>query len=211
MSLNSIIPTIKDSMFYYAYYKDYYDTKDSINNEEIEYLKEIFDKSKFIYSDKRKYLVINPRTIGDEIIRVYGYKEDTVKNLFKLYNDLPANVNYEPKWKIENSYIIVHGDYHNGLSRVSDFYSYDYIYGIKKDSLVILDSIISRHRENKFKDIGDKTILVGSYATAINWKFISKDCILKEIQSGEVNPLPRTDTIIFKPNSKKSIEKKCFN
>lgn len=53
--------------------------------------------------------------------------------------------------------------------------------------------------------------LITTKANIINWKFISNDCILKEIQSGEVVPLIKIDSIVFKHNSKKSKETKCFN
>lgn len=213
MDLNEIIPTLKDSAYYYAYYKDYFTDKDTFDADIKEFIKSKFDKSKFIYSNKKKYLVIETRTIPEDndLIRVYGYKKDTLRELFNLH-PREINTNYEYNFEIYNSYIIVHGVDANGDFGVGDYYyySYDYIYGFKKNSLIILDSIVSKHRENEYKNVGMSTILNKSKGSIINWKFISKNCILKEYESGEVYPEHRTDTIIFKPNSKRHSEKKCF-
>jgi hypothetical protein len=211
IELNKIIPDLKDSAYYYAYCKDYYKTTDIIDNEELGYIKERVDKSKFIYHSNKKYLIIYPRTIGDEMVRIYGCKRDTLRNLLNLPFG-KINSNYEYHFKTQNSYIIITGVDANGDFGVGDYYfdSYDYIYGFKKDSLILLDSIVSKHRENEYKNVGMSTILSKSKGSIINWKFISKNCILKEYESGEVYPEHRTDTIIFKPNSKKHSEKKCF-
>jgi hypothetical protein len=210
VELNKIIPVLKDSAYYYSYYKDFYNTKDTIDHEELGYIKVCIDKSKFIYHNNKKYLIINPRTIGEEVIRIYGYKKNRVKNITAIKTDFPTNTNYECKWNTNNSYIIVQGNYHNGLSSLSEFFSYNYIYGFKNNNVIIMDSITTKHRVNNFKYTGTETIAVNSTATVVNWKFISKNCILKEYESGEVFTEPRTDSIIFKPNSKKHSEKKCF-
>ncbi|KQB37497.1 hypothetical protein RC62_2663 [Flavobacterium aquidurense] len=148
----------------------------------------------------------------DAIISVFGEKKGIVKKIFGIFPH-EFSEKYGFDWNIYEQYIIVHTGVYNGNNFGPGFMfdSYDYIYGFKKDSLVVLDSIISRHRENKLVDIGKKTIISSSKATVINWKFIANDCILKEIQSGAVVPLMKIDSIVFKPNSKKSTERKCFN
>lgn len=212
IDLNQIIPTLKDSAYYYAYYKDWFSNHDTNDKSRIEYLKKIFDKSKFIFFKNNKYLVIATPMPEDAIICVFGEEKGIVKKVFKIFPH-EFSEKYGFDWNIYNQYIIVHTGVYNGNNFGPGFMfdSYDYIYGFKKDSLVVLDSIISRHRENKLVDIGQKTIIASSKATIINWKFISKGCILKEIQSGEVVPLIKIDSIVFKSNSNKSKETKCFN
>jgi hypothetical protein len=209
IELNKIIHVLKDSAYYYAYYKDWFSTEDTIDIGRIETLKKIFDESVFITSNGGKKLVIaTPMYEDNDMIRVYGYKKGVMRKLFR-FSPYEYDLKYGHEWKVYNDYIIVHtGKNYGGGSSMFD--SYDYIYGFKKDSLTLLDSIVTKHRENEYKEIGLTEVISKSRGSITNWKFISKNCILKEYESGEVFIEPRTDSIIFKPNSKKYSEKKCF-
>lgn len=54
MDLNEIIPTLKDSAYYYAYYKDYFTDKDTFDADIKEFIKSKFDKSRNLYTPIKK-------------------------------------------------------------------------------------------------------------------------------------------------------------
>lgn len=168
ISLNSLIPILKDSAYYYAYYKVWFSINETIDDGRTEILKNIFKDSKFIYSNKNKYLIIANRMPDGGMISVFGFKKDVVKKLFHI-SPSKFSEKYGFEWKIKNQYIIVRTGYYNGNNFGPGFMldSYDYLYGFKKDSLVILDSIMRKHRENKLLDVGMKTIISSSKATII--------------------------------------------